>query len=269
MAQKVNPNSFNLQYKDTNLLFNSYDSNLNYYFIFKENLFLKSIFINLFERQNVFIKDCFFVINAASLKVYLYISFLPMVWKFKRKVKISVNKKVDHTKVPLYISSFIKILNFYSFKSYKKIFILKNLENTFFNRKLNLQYEKSLRFFKKESYFLIGKSICLLLNSSFRNEIILIKFIALFLRTYHRQKKALNKFFHFLNLFLNFLYKYKIVQGIKVQIKGRLRGAPRSKKFVLQQGSIPTQTITSAIRYQFLHVPTRYGVFGLKIWVFQ
>lgn len=264
MGQKANPNSFNIQRKDNNNKFNSFDLNTNYSFLYKEIFLIRNTFIQLFENQNFLVKDCYFVLNVSSLKIYFYISFLPLFLNLKKSKKNIKQKN--------YLKMFIKILNFYNFKSYKKIFIFKNLSYCLFKKKFQFyftNYFKIFKFYNKENYFSIGQIIFFYLKTATQGEILLAKFISYFLKKYHRRKKTLNKFFRFLTLFLHFLYKYKIVKGVKIQIKGRLRGIPRSKKFTFQKGSIPLQTIACSINYCLIHVPTRYGLYGLKVWIYK
>ena len=157
----------------------------------------------------------------------------------------------------------------YNLNSFKKKYIFKNLSLNTEKFKLDNEYNKVFRIYKNNTFFFLGKKIFFLLKKTNGSEILFTKFIATFLRMYYKQRKSLNKFIHFLNLLLLFLYKFKIVSGIRIQMKGRLRGTPRSKKYVFQQGQIPTQTIALPISYTFIPLYTRYGVVGLKVWIYQ
>lgn len=65
---------------------------------------------------------------------------------------------------------------------------------------------------------------------------------------------------------------HQLLQGIKVQIKGRysLGGSGnkggRSKKDLSAWGNIPLQTVTSFVDYHYLPVKTQLGVCGIKVW---
>ena len=55
--------------------------------------------------------------------------------------------------------------------------------------------------------------------------------------------------------------------GIRVQWKGRLSGADRSKKEVFQQGQIPLHTMNAKIDYSYRPAFTIYGTCGIKVWL--
>ncbi len=56
--------------------------------------------------------------------------------------------------------------------------------------------------------------------------------------------------------------------GIKIQIKGRLKGKPRAKKFVMKIKSVPVQRLDLNIDYyDETALTVKYGTFGLKFWV--
>nr|QYB22509.1 ribosomal protein S3 [Sequoiadendron giganteum]BBN66916.1 ribosomal protein S3 [Sequoiadendron giganteum] len=58
------------------------------------------------------------------------------------------------------------------------------------------------------------------------------------------------------------------VEGIKIQIKGRLNGIERARKESAMQGRVPLQTLRAKIDYCYYAVQTVYGVLGIKIWIF-
>lgn len=76
------------------------------------------------------------------------------------------------------------------------------------------------------------------------------------------------------NMFLDFLNKviqehvsfYPLLEGIRVQVKGRVNGAERYRKENFQSGSISLQTIENEVKFCYKPVYTIYGVCGLKIW---
>lgn len=262
MGQKVNSNSFNLKQKNKINFFNSLDSNKNYSFMLKETIFLQYLFRVFFEQSHFYVKECFIVFNAVKFKVYIYISFLSNTTILKSK---SLNSFSDLK----CISLFNYFLNKYCFKEYEKIYIFKNLSVDSSKFKLNLIYNKCFKNYNNDLFFDLGKRIAFLLQKTQNGDIVFINFVSKFIVMYHRQRKQLNKFMHFLNLLLLFLYKFKIVSGIRVQLKGRLRGTPRSKKYKFQQGQIPTQTLSASIKYQYKQIYTRYGTVGLKVWLYQ
>ncbi len=57
------------------------------------------------------------------------------------------------------------------------------------------------------------------------------------------------------------------VQGIKIQLKGRLNGLELAKIDWKKQGSIPLQSIDIKIDYISDKVKTSSGTIGIKIWL--
>jgi ribosomal protein S3 len=61
-------------------------------------------------------------------------------------------------------------------------------------------------------------------------------------------------------------FKQKLV-GIRVQIKGRLNGQDRKQKTSFSVGRLSLQELDVSIDYASEEALTRYGVFGVKVWV--
>ena len=62
------------------------------------------------------------------------------------------------------------------------------------------------------------------------------------------------------------IFEYK---GIKLQLKGRINGAKRSRAIQIQYGRIPLSTISADINYSFNKIMTIHGLYSLKIWYYQ
>ena len=56
--------------------------------------------------------------------------------------------------------------------------------------------------------------------------------------------------------------------GYKIQLKGRINGASRSRKLVLNEGKTPLNTLKYIVKYDFKEVVTPSGVCSLKLWIF-
>lgn len=70
---------------------------------------------------------------------------------------------------------------------------------------------------------------------------------------------------------LNFILKKKIqekLQGIKIQISGRLNGAEIARSEWIRKGQLPLHTLSANIDYSFKKAYTIYGVLGVKVWIF-
>lgn len=59
------------------------------------------------------------------------------------------------------------------------------------------------------------------------------------------------------------------VQGIKIQISGRLNGAEIARSEWLREGRVPLQTLRANIDYCYTTAKTIYGLLGIKIWIFH
>lgn len=71
---------------------------------------------------------------------------------------------------------------------------------------------------------------------------------------------------------LNVLFRKKLhekLQGIKIQIAGRLNGAEIARREWVREGRLPLQTLQANIDYSYKQAYTIYGVLGVKVWVFH
>ena len=93
------------------------------------------------------------------------------------------------------------------------------------------------------------------------------KLLAKFIIIQIRNQKRHNYFLLFLKrtvIAFNAIPTSKI-NGIKIIIKGRFNGAPRSRNRIIQSGQVPLQTISSNISYYNTKAFTVYGTFGIKV----
>ncbi len=59
------------------------------------------------------------------------------------------------------------------------------------------------------------------------------------------------------------------VEGIKIQISGRLNGAEIARTEQTREGKVPLHTLRADIDYSYKTAQTIYGVIGVKVWVFK
>ena len=59
------------------------------------------------------------------------------------------------------------------------------------------------------------------------------------------------------------------VNGIKIQVSGRLNGAEIARKEWIREGRVPLQTLRADIDYATQEANTIYGVLGIKVWLFK
>jgi small subunit ribosomal protein S3 len=59
------------------------------------------------------------------------------------------------------------------------------------------------------------------------------------------------------------------VEGIKIQVGGRLNGAEIARTEQAREGSVPLHTLRADIDYAYKTASTIYGILGIKVWVFK
>jgi len=63
--------------------------------------------------------------------------------------------------------------------------------------------------------------------------------------------------------------KNKTVQGVKIEIAGRLGGAEMSRREWLSRGTIPLHTLRANIDFSKAIAYTTYGTIGVKTWLYK
>jgi small subunit ribosomal protein S3 len=59
------------------------------------------------------------------------------------------------------------------------------------------------------------------------------------------------------------------VEGIKVQVSGRLNGAEIARPEWTREGRVPLHTLRADIDYAYKIAQTIYGTLGIKVWIFK
>ncbi len=59
------------------------------------------------------------------------------------------------------------------------------------------------------------------------------------------------------------------IQGIKIQVGGRLNGAEIARTESTREGRTPLHTLRADIDYAYRRAQTIYGVLGIKVWIFK
>jgi len=59
------------------------------------------------------------------------------------------------------------------------------------------------------------------------------------------------------------------IQGIKIQVSGRLNGAEIARTEWTREGRVPLHTLRADIDYAYCTAKTVYGILGVKVWVFK
>lgn len=59
------------------------------------------------------------------------------------------------------------------------------------------------------------------------------------------------------------------IQGIRIQVSGRLNGAEIARTEWTREGRVPLHTLRADIDYSYTTAKTVYGILGVKVWVFK
>lgn len=276
MGQKSNPNSFVIKKKKT-VIFGGTSYKGEYAALLKDHNSISSNLVFLFEKNKCFVKNCFLIRNNEKAFTTIFISFL--VWKKRKTIKKNFKRNLTVTSKDSQVltQSLFSALDKIGHTSSKRL-IIQNLNKVSSNHqkkkflKGHTEITKKLQNYRTEPYFNSGLALFCLMNTTKNNSLLFAKFIAKFFKIFHRTRK-INKFLRFLLEFVDNISSEKSkntrIKGLKISIKGRFSGAPRSKVRVFEKGQIPLQTFKHDINYALTHCHTSYGVFGIKVWIFE
>ena len=59
------------------------------------------------------------------------------------------------------------------------------------------------------------------------------------------------------------------IQGIRIQVGGRLNGAEIARTEWTREGRVPLHTLRADIDYSYTTAKTVYGILGVKVWIFK
>jgi len=59
------------------------------------------------------------------------------------------------------------------------------------------------------------------------------------------------------------------VEGIKIQVSGRLNGAEIARTEWVREGRVPLHTLRADVDYAYATAQTTYGILGVKVWIFK
>ena len=223
-----------------------------------------------FLKKQVFLVDYFVSNNLNTLEFHLFVFFRTRKLVSYKKTALKTGLKKNN----LY---FLKLLN--CFKNIKlkkfniKIFVLNKLKIlSYKNKKLVIQMYKKFKYFKLKLFnknfnlffdFIKISSLFLVKKIQLSTVLYMLSLIFCFLR-----KRAHSTFLFFLKTYLSFilLVQKQAFSGFKFLIFGKISGKSRASFKRIQVGSVSVQSIRDNIEYSKLHVFTRYGVFGFKLW---
>jgi len=64
-------------------------------------------------------------------------------------------------------------------------------------------------------------------------------------------------------------FKRNFIQGFKIQVSGRLNGNEIARSEWVLKGRVPLQTLKANIGYSAYKALTKYGILGIKVWIFN
>ena len=263
-------------------------------FLKKFNLYIDQLTYNissnyLFIKINFFISYLFYSKITKNKKLFLYKQWKPL----KKNQLHPTNLKKNAKKKPSNLTMIMFKTNILSFKSYQTHItnkLLKLIQKfTNFNKTIIIKYSilnsilkwkkiktKIFNIFKqiyrKYLYFFI-KNISFILYDLFIQFFLLFKtgklLNQLIISLTFLFKRQLNsrKIFRILKSFLTYFKSFKKIKGIKIQLKGRIRGNRRKKKLTLQYKKTSTSNLHTNLQYKQSLIKTKYGILGLQIWI--
>ena len=61
----------------------------------------------------------------------------------------------------------------------------------------------------------------------------------------------------------------KGIEGVRIDVAGRLGGADIARRESVKQGRLPLQTLRAIIDYAIKEAKTTYGIIGVKVWIYK
>lgn len=274
MGQKTNPLILRSNLK-------SYECGFKY---LEKNYEESTVLFYKFDSLQSYIERVFILhgLLIHSLKIEYSINFVKVtVLICDRNVRISKLKKTSDNELTNYLlllklveSHILLVLNKY-FKTSLDIKIKfqnvnKKFEsNVYKSKKIVEEYKKIIKSFRKFLKIPLIKELfivnCVAIFEK-KSAQLLAKHISIY---YSNNKKRHNYLLVFLKKSLLSLINSPLskVSGLKIKIKGRFNGAPRSKINTVQIGSVPLQSFKFSVDYAEHVAYTTNGTFGIKVWI--
>jgi small subunit ribosomal protein S3 len=63
--------------------------------------------------------------------------------------------------------------------------------------------------------------------------------------------------------------QHKEIGGVKIRVSGRINGASIHRTETLTWGKLPLSTLRAKIDYAFTEALTKYGIIGIKVWLYK
>jgi hypothetical protein len=263
MSQKINPTNYRSfhNFEDSVFLQQPYGLSFAPY-VFHEHLAISEYIKGFFKNVGLRLHSFKYVKTYKGF-VYLLIKYIPLSERLKK-------------------SSFISKSKTFRFSTLEKDFIY-GLSNfvaktpvtvSFFNlAKAPLSLNTAL-FTNTNKFFFSAPELNAYLKTLFTTKggaffLATILSRKLFFMRSRVDRKSQKRFLLFVKLFLSYILLGNLIRikGLRVSVKGRINGAPRSTLWVVSEGKISLQCIDAKIDYQSLPSETVFGTFGVKVWI--
>ena len=247
MGQKIIPISLRLN-KNENWHSNWTVEKKEYSNLLHFDLEIRKYFETIFNYKNFKIIKLNVVKNSKNIHIYIHTHQRP-----KHIYQLTFNKMIHH------FNSYYSNNNIKIFVKNVRLENLKKLKRTVGRifrliKRTNRMDNNLQKMIYNFSYALYTKNISII--SHFIKQSLEKK------KSHKKQIKLINKILEeFFEMFTNFL-------GYRLQLKGRLNGSKRKKKFVYQKGKIPLNTLKNEIQYHFNEFKTPSGICSIKLWIF-
>ncbi len=223
-----------------------------------------------FSKKHVFLVDYFVSNNLNTTELHLFVFFRTRKLVSYKKAVLKTNFKKNN----LYFSNLFNLFKNIKLKKFDiKFFVLNKLKTLKYkNKKLVIQLHQKFKSFKLKLFnknfnlffdFIKITALFIVKRMHLGTVLHILSLIFCFLR-----KRAHSTFLFFLKTYFSFilLAQKQIFSGFKFLIVGKISGKSRASLKRIQVGSVSVQSIKNNIEYCKLHVFTRYGVFGFKLW---
>ena len=242
------------------------ENNLDNYVFHKKTVSNKYFSYLLNEQQKV-IKFLFSFFKQSGLKVHSFNIICDQKGNYTVSIKYFFTKPfiktvVKRLRVFFFEEALIKSINNISNKPFLLIF---------FN--LTKKSKKVKSFIKAVKHFSTQEILsCLSIFGSIKgNSYFLTELLTKKLENLRSKidQKSQGRLLVFLEKFIYHIKEQNPfgVLGIKMQLKGRINGVARSKKWSVSKGLIQLQQLSVKIDFSAKQVQTVFGTFGIKLWI--
>jgi hypothetical protein len=276
MGKKSNLNTI-----QSKINFNLYNFNSKFYILglsflkaFKQLLHRKSVLLcfenfNFYTNKIMLTASIFYKSN--QLKFYKKHKSFSLLYKKNKTFtmnKNDLNFAVKKINTIFLTNTIIYNLTVLNNKLNKKLlsFLLKNLK-VFLTQLFSRRFSLFLDFIKLTSLFFYSEIDCKTFLYSLTE---IFKFL---------RKKHHSRFFSFVKTLFSLLttklnsfksIKHLELIGMKLLIKGRLKGKPMASNLIINEGLMPLQTLSKNLEFTKAHTFTqKFGVFGFKFWIYK